>query len=168
MTDYIVKDTELTSVANSIRTAGGTSSLLTFPNGFISAIDNISGGGENPNYVQTITATAENPCVGIDARSLYSALLGNNASAVITLTNANLGVSVKMPITTLGQTLVASKIDSDSMSGFEASWNAANDEATARKLVMINNGQATDGTAYASMLTSKLTIIWHPLPASIT
>ena len=45
MVDYIVKDTELTSVANSIRTAGGTSSLLTFPNGFINAINNISGGG---------------------------------------------------------------------------------------------------------------------------
>ena len=42
MADYIVKDTELTSVANAIRTAGGTSSLLTFPNGFISAINNIS------------------------------------------------------------------------------------------------------------------------------
>ena len=43
MADYIVKDTELTSVANAIRTAGGTSSLLTFPNGFTSAINNISG-----------------------------------------------------------------------------------------------------------------------------
>ena len=45
MADYIVKDTELTSVANAIRTAGGTSSLLTFPNGFTNAINNISGGG---------------------------------------------------------------------------------------------------------------------------
>ena len=43
MADYIVKDTELTSVANAIRTAGGTNSLLSFPNGFISAVNNISG-----------------------------------------------------------------------------------------------------------------------------
>lgn len=165
MADYIVKDTELTSVANSIRTAGGTSSLLTFPNGFISAINNISGGGGNPNYVQTITGTADNPCVGINANSLYRALLDNNASATITLTNENLRVWVKMPITTQGHTLVASKIDSDSMSGFDASWNAsAGNEATVMKLVMINNGQITDGTAYASMITSELTIIWHPLP----
>ena len=47
MADYIVKDTELTSVANAIRTAGVTNSLLSFPNGFISAVENISGGGDS-------------------------------------------------------------------------------------------------------------------------
>ena len=45
MSDYIVKDTELTSVANAIRIKGGTNSQLVFPNGFVSAIGNISGGG---------------------------------------------------------------------------------------------------------------------------
>ena len=57
MADYIVKDTELTGVANSIRTAGGTSSLLTFPNGFISAINNISGGGGGDFTTATVTVT---------------------------------------------------------------------------------------------------------------
>ncbi len=47
MADYIVKDTELTSVASAIRTAGGTNSLLSFPNGFISAVGNISGGSSD-------------------------------------------------------------------------------------------------------------------------
>ena len=50
MADYIVKDTELTSVANAIRTAGGTSSLLTFPNGFANAINNISGSGGSSDF----------------------------------------------------------------------------------------------------------------------
>ncbi len=118
----------------------------------------------NPNRVETITATAENPCVGISAVSLRRALLDNNASAKITLTNENLGVYVEMPIITQGYTLVASKINSDGMSGFDASWYADHDEATAKKLAMINNGQVTDGTAYASMLTSELVITWHPLP----
>ena len=60
MADYIVKDTELTSVANSIRTAGSTSSLLTFPNGFISAINNISGGGGSSDFsTATVTVTGE-------------------------------------------------------------------------------------------------------------
>ena len=39
---------------------------------------------DNPNRVETITATAENPCVGIKASSLYDAILNNNASAKIT------------------------------------------------------------------------------------
>ena len=45
MADYIVKDTELTNIANAIRTAGGTNNSLTFPNGFVSAVENIGGGG---------------------------------------------------------------------------------------------------------------------------
>lgn len=44
--DYITTDTELTSVANAIRTKGGTSEQLVYPNGFVSAIANISTGTE--------------------------------------------------------------------------------------------------------------------------
>lgn len=45
MASYIVSDTDMTSVANAIRTAGGTSSPITFPSGWVTAIGNISGGG---------------------------------------------------------------------------------------------------------------------------
>lgn len=43
--NYITTDTELTSIANAIRTKGGTSAGLAFPSEFISAINAISGGG---------------------------------------------------------------------------------------------------------------------------
>lgn len=42
MSNYLVTDTELTSVANAIRTKGGTAAQLSFPTGFVSAIGNIS------------------------------------------------------------------------------------------------------------------------------
>ena len=45
MIRYTVTDTELTSIANAIRTAGGTNSPLEFPSEFISAIGDIGGGG---------------------------------------------------------------------------------------------------------------------------
>jgi len=45
MADYLVTDTELTSIANAIRTKGGTSASLTFPTGFVSAINDIQTGG---------------------------------------------------------------------------------------------------------------------------
>lgn len=41
MSDYICTDTQLTSIANAIRTKGGTSAQLSFPTGFVSAINNI-------------------------------------------------------------------------------------------------------------------------------
>lgn len=42
MADYLVTDTELTSIANAIRTKGGTSAQLVYPTDFISAINAIS------------------------------------------------------------------------------------------------------------------------------
>ena len=45
MANYIVSDTNLTAVANAIRTKGGTSEQLEFPDGFVSAIGDIQTGG---------------------------------------------------------------------------------------------------------------------------
>ena len=45
MADYLTTDTELTSIANAIRTRGGTSAPLVYPQGFISAIQAIPMGG---------------------------------------------------------------------------------------------------------------------------
>lgn len=42
---YITTDTELISVANAIRTKGGTSASLEWPNGYVSAVGAISAGG---------------------------------------------------------------------------------------------------------------------------
>lgn len=53
MADYRTTDTALTAVADAIREKGGTSASLVYPAGFISAINNISGGGA------TITDTTD-------------------------------------------------------------------------------------------------------------
>lgn len=45
LVDSTQLDADLTSVANAIRTKGGTSSPLTFPQGFVDAIDAIETGG---------------------------------------------------------------------------------------------------------------------------
>ena len=42
MANYLVTDTELTNVANSIRTKGNTTASLNWPTGYISAVNNIS------------------------------------------------------------------------------------------------------------------------------
>ena len=45
MANYVVSDTNLTAVANAIRTKGGTSEQLEFPDDFVSAIGDIQTGG---------------------------------------------------------------------------------------------------------------------------
>lgn len=47
MADYLTTDTELTSIANAIRTKGGTSASLSYPTEFVTAIQNLPTGGAN-------------------------------------------------------------------------------------------------------------------------
>lgn len=61
--EYAVNSTDLTSVADAIRSKGGTSDALSFPNGFVSAISAIqtgssdNGGGSNLVLLHTETIT---------------------------------------------------------------------------------------------------------------
>lgn len=58
LVDSTQLDADLTSVANAIRTKGGTSASLTFPQGFVSAIDAIpTGGGGGNATIETGTFT---------------------------------------------------------------------------------------------------------------
>ena len=50
MADYIVTSGELTTVANAIREKNGTSSNLSWPNGFVSGISSGSGGGGSSDF----------------------------------------------------------------------------------------------------------------------
>jgi hypothetical protein len=44
--DYLIDKEDLTTVANAIREKTGSSGDLSFPDGFVSAIDNITSGEE--------------------------------------------------------------------------------------------------------------------------
>lgn len=58
MTDYLTTDTELTSVANAIRTKGDTSEQLTYPAGFVSAIEALpTEGGSSDRVIKPIVQT---------------------------------------------------------------------------------------------------------------
>lgn len=54
MANYIASDTDLTAVANAIRTKGGTSAELEFPSGFVSAVQAIPSGGSSFDGVEYV------------------------------------------------------------------------------------------------------------------
>jgi len=66
MADYLTTDTELTSVANAIRTKGGTSAPLVYPTGFVSAIQAIPTGGTLQSN-KTVTPTTSQQVVTPDS-----------------------------------------------------------------------------------------------------
>ena len=63
MNEYAVNQADLTSVADAIRTKGGTSAALAFPDGFVSAVEAIqAGGGEaDDSFKEVIERTAVTP-----------------------------------------------------------------------------------------------------------
>ena len=80
MANYLATDTDLTAVANAIRTKGGTSASLAFPSDFVSAINAISGGGGTPDFGWTneteITIGANSVATTQDAVDYFSSYSG--------------------------------------------------------------------------------------------
>lgn len=76
MANYLATDTDLTAVANAIRTKGGTSASLAFPSDFVSAINAISGGGGYdfswPTYVTEVTIGANSVATTQEASNYFT------------------------------------------------------------------------------------------------
>ena len=60
LVDSAQLDADLTSVANAIRTKGGTSAQLAFPAGFVSAVEAIETGAKNDNVMKSVKALGNN------------------------------------------------------------------------------------------------------------
>ena len=88
MADYLTTDTELTSVANAIRTKGGTSASLIYPTGFVTAIEAIISGTD----VSDTTATAGDVLSG---KYFYTSSSVKTQGTIATKTSSDLTASGK-------------------------------------------------------------------------
>ncbi len=72
-------DADLTSIANAIRTKGGTSASLAFPAGFVSAVQAIPSGGITPTGTKQITANGSN--IDVESYKYADVAVPNSYSA---------------------------------------------------------------------------------------
>ncbi len=110
MSQYTVQSQSLTSVANAIRTKTGSNVTLEFPNGFVTAIGSISGGGSSGTYqVKTgITPTESSqtitPDSGYDALSsvqinaISSSYVGSGVTTRSSSDLSSSGATVNVPV----------------------------------------------------------------------
>lgn len=141
MPDYIASDTELTSIANAIRTKGGTSAPLVFPNGFVSAIGDIQtggggGGGSSASISDVIFYDPlANDCVGGIAYSYTAAEFASLSSMPANPNHSNFSIhGISIPMTSQGW-----------------NWSLADAKAYVAKYGKLNIGQMyapTDGKSH--------------------
>ena len=96
MADYRVTDTELTSIANAIRTKGATQASLEFPTGFVTAIENIPTGREPVLQSKTVTENGTvTPDQGYDGlSSVVVNVPGGGGSTSFTRATSNITSSM--------------------------------------------------------------------------
>lgn len=158
VTYYITNSTELTSVANAIRTKGGTSSSLVYPAGFVSAIGDIPT-GITPTGTKSITTNGTH-----DVTNYASASVAVPASAVDSgtksiTTNGTHDVvgyaSASVNVPSSSPTLISKSITAN------GTYNASADSADGYSSVTVNvpssGGIITTEVANATGTTLQIT-----------
>ena len=127
--------------------------------------------GGNPNRVQTITGTVADLGIQADLFALISeGIIHNNVTAIMAITVGEQTGSVDLGAGNEGTQLygVASAFNDDNFLTMRVIWNLFNGNIIVGNFESIqgaNNAyQVTDLKSMASMCTTELTIIWHPLP----
>lgn len=128
------------------------------------------GGGGNPNSVQTITGTLDDPWGDVDYDELSEALQSGNATAIIEADATALGfgtitqpVQKTVGINNLYSDGAAIDVSSSNATANTLEWG--NTTGNIAKFAIYAGGTITDALAYASLVPTELTIIWHPLPS---
>lgn len=151
LVDSTQLDTDLTSVANAIRTKGGTSASLAFPAGFVSAIAAIPSGGGSSVLTGTYTPSEDTATFSIDVGQSFTdfaifemstAAIGgtrhlrlgichfsNSKNFVVTTNNSGSSVALEVNYTTgsftkSGNTVTYNKSSSKAASGVTYKWFA--------------------------------------------
>lgn len=127
----------------------------------------------NPNSSVEIVGTLANPWGNIAPTSLYNAIVAENATALLTVDATAIGYTDPIPMVCNPLASSISNAFFFEIIGFANStasdWSAAcadyaKTDGSLRGAYNLAGGTATDISAYASALTTTLSVIYHPLP----
>lgn len=147
MSNYLATDTDLTAVANAIRTKGGTSAQLAFPNGFISAIQNLGGDGLTNEVKQALLQIGQKVAyIDTEGQQYYNDLMAalypvDSISAVFTQGSAIIYDTDSLD--TLKQYLVVTANYSDSTSATVTDYTLSGTLTSGTSTITVSYGGKT-------------------------
>lgn len=127
------------------------------------------GGGGNPNRVEVIQGTLANPFGDVDIVDLFDKMLNGNASANVEIDASALGLGIFPPVLIgVDNYFYCVGLSSSSVStigeSFLINWSRVTGSLDFAAMWPQGGGEGTDMSPYASLVSTTLTIIWHPLP----
>ena len=131
------------------------------------ALGSGGGGGGNPNTVQTVTGTLANPWGDIDVSKLFTDLENEEATAYLTIDASALGAGTIPTVLKTGSSNIYASganigIALSDTSAYYIIWY----QGTLTDARMLSGGNVVDISSYASVITTSLTVVWHPLPSA--
>lgn len=173
MADYKVTDTELTSIANAIRTKGGTQAQLVFPTGFVSAVQAIPSGGGVIRPLNVQQNGTYNPPSGVDGYSPVTVNVPSGGSVVpegytelpyIESSGTqyiDTGVSGQGGVKVKGTLCFVSAVDQyDTICGSQASGGTTDRNAQIMRYARTNDYACWSGSRYDD---TRVTIVYDDL-----
>ena len=157
----LVNTDDLVGVADAIREKGGTEEGLEWPDGFVSAVEEIETGGGNPNSVETITGTLANPWGGTTLSELVESISNNGATALLTVGNETMWMEYNEDDGWISATRAVLNIFSGALNSAKNITYSASTGALVYAKNISSNGSASN---ISNTTSCTLTIIHHPLP----
>lgn len=128
------------------------------------------GGGSSVNSVVTVTGTVAEPFGSIDPAELHTAITSNNATALMEIDATAIGYSNTLYL--FAQPANRSFLDFQAVGGMSNSGCTCADASYSKTtgdliaVAALTQGVYSLLTDYAALLTTTLTVIYHPLPDS--
>ena len=171
MAEYLVNDSELTGIADKLRSATDTADLIAFPDGFEDKIIELE--EKNPNHKLTFSGTVADPTGGnavFDMADIRSLIYQRKATADLFFEFQSFSIAQHLNCWEPNMVMFANPFDPgettlETVGGVYISWGT---DGIFRSAIGLTGGQILDFSQYATSIPARLELYYYEMPTPTT